>query len=54
MRKLLLIGGFTLFCIGILSAKNYYVDAVNGSDANPGTSLKQPWKTVNKVNSPSV
>lgn len=50
MKKLLLLGALTLFCIGILSAENYYVDAVNGSDANPGTSPQKAWKTVNKVN----
>lgn len=29
---------------------SYYVDAVSGSDANPGTAAK-PWKTLAKVNS---
>ncbi len=29
----------------------YYVDAINGSDDNDGTSEKKAWQTVNKVNS---
>lgn len=28
----------------------YYVDPVNGSDANAGTSTAAPWKTIGKVN----
>jgi len=28
----------------------YYVDAVAGNDANPGTSPGSPWKTIAKVN----
>lgn len=27
----------------------YYVDSVNGSDSNPGTSEAQPWKTLSPV-----
>lgn len=30
---------------------NYYVDSVNGSDSNPGTSPDRPWKTLGPVNS---
>lgn len=30
-------------------ATTYYVDATIGNDANPGTSLTAPWKTVAKV-----
>jgi len=29
---------------------SYYVDAVNGSDANPGVSQSLAWKTIGKVN----
>jgi len=29
----------------------YYVDSVNGSDDNAGTSRSEPWKTLSKVNS---
>lgn len=29
----------------------YYVDAVNGDDANDGMSVDTPWKSINKVNS---
>jgi hypothetical protein len=28
----------------------YYVDAAAGNDANSGTSVEKPWKTLNKVN----
>ncbi len=31
-----------------VSAATYYLDAVNGNDANPGTS-SQPWKTLSKA-----
>lgn len=31
-------------------AKDYYVDAINGNDGNPGT-LSQPWKTIGEANS---
>ena len=47
MRTLLLC--FTCigsFCIS-LHAKTYYLDAMNGNDAFPGTSA-QPWKTLSK------
>ena len=29
----------------------YYVDSVNGSDSNNGTSMSTPWKSLSKVNS---
>lgn len=28
----------------------YYVDATNGNDANPGTSTGAPWQTLARVN----
>lgn len=31
----------------------YYVDAVDGNDANVGTSLARPWKTIDRVNASS-
>ena len=31
-------------------AAEYYVDAVNGSDENEGTSPKAAWKSLDKVN----
>jgi hypothetical protein len=31
-------------------AVDYYVDSVAGSDSNSGTSISQPWKTLDKVN----
>jgi hypothetical protein len=33
------------------SYNNYYVDSVNGSDANSGTSPSAPWRTLAPVNS---
>ena len=33
------------------ASANYYVDSVNGSDNNPGTSPDQPWKSLAPVNS---
>lgn len=29
---------------------NYYIDATSGNDANAGTSINNPWKTINKIN----
>lgn len=31
-------------------ARTYYVDAMNGSDSNGGTSGSKPWKSIAKVN----
>ncbi len=31
------------------SGANYYVDGVNGSDSNPGTSVDRAWKTIQKA-----
>jgi len=31
-------------------AKDYYVNALEGSDSNSGTSKTEAWKTINKVN----
>ena len=50
MKKLLLLGAFILFFIGILFSENFYIDTVNGADSNPGTSPSTAWKTVKKVN----
>ncbi|MFN7997587.1 MAG: right-handed parallel beta-helix repeat-containing protein [Bryobacteraceae bacterium] len=36
-----------------LAAATYYVDSVQGNDSNPGTSLRAPWKSLEKVNSQS-
>lgn len=33
-----------------LGATTYYVDSLNGSDANNGTSASTPWKNLSKVN----
>jgi hypothetical protein len=36
-----------------LCAATYYVDSVQGSDSNHGTSPREPWKSLDKVNSTS-
>ncbi|GAI03878.1 unnamed protein product, partial [marine sediment metagenome] len=50
MRRIL--GYFILFAImmtsQILAGTDYYVDAANGNDANPGTE-SLPWQTVQKA-----
>jgi parallel beta-helix repeat protein len=40
-----------LFSARCLAETSYYVDSLAGSDANSGTSVKAPWRTVAKVNS---
>jgi hypothetical protein len=36
----------------VLAAVNtFYVDSVNGSDSNDGTTSSRAWKTLDKVNS---
>lgn len=35
----------------ILNTNKYYVDHQNGNDNQPGTTLKNAWKTLDKVNS---
>jgi len=37
-----------VFFLGMISAADYYVDPVNGDDANPGT-IDLPWKTTAKA-----
>ena len=32
-----------------VAATSYYIDSVNGSDSNSGTSSSQPWKTIPKI-----
>jgi hypothetical protein len=32
----------------------YYVDSINGNDANAGTSISAPWKTIAKVNAATI
>lgn len=36
------------------SPETFYVDAVNGDDANAGTSTSAPWQTLSKVSSASL
>lgn len=48
---LALAGAALLFAAPAFAANTaYYVDAVNGSDSNNGTSQATPWKTLAKVN----
>jgi len=42
-----------LFIPQLAQAATYYLDAVNGSDSNVGTSIA-PWKTMSKVESSSM
>ena len=43
-----------LSCLNSAFAQtSYFVDAVNGSDTNPGTSETSAWKTISKVNKSS-
>ena len=39
-----------LVCMHTANATNYYISS-SGNDANAGTSINAPWKTINKVNS---
>ncbi len=44
---------FVIFLVFIslnLFSKNYYIDAVGGSDSNNGNSITLAWKTLTKVN----
>lgn len=34
----------------VLSAADYYVDSAKGADSSIGTSARQPWKSLEKVN----
>jgi parallel beta-helix repeat protein len=49
-RLLLVISIVFLFTLP-LSATDYFVSSSSGSDANPGTSISAPWRTLTKVNS---
>jgi len=44
---------FPIILQGISFAETYYVDAINGNDADPGTS-EQPWKTLSKAHTTMV
>jgi len=41
----------TFLITSVSWASTFYVDAVNGKDANTGRSAASPWKTIAKVNS---
>jgi hypothetical protein len=49
-RYLLFAIVFLIAAAPIYAGTVYYVDSVNGSDANNGLATQTPWKTINKVN----
>lgn len=49
IQKILLVALF-LACCAPARAATYYVDSINGNDANAGTSSSAAWKTLGKVN----
>ncbi len=42
---------FWILTILPLYATTYYVDYSTGNDANPGSSMTAPWKTIARINS---
>lgn len=48
-----MIGAAVIVWASPVWATDYYIDAAQGSDANSGTSLGTPWKTIAKVNARS-
>ena len=48
MKNLFAAGLVLLFAMGVVGGTTYYLDAVNGSDTNDGSSAK-PWKSMNKA-----
>ncbi len=52
MLSMVMVFGTALFITPTASAAGitYYVDSINGSDSNNGTSTNTPWKTLSKVN----
>jgi hypothetical protein len=48
LGRLLLVGSFLMPTL--VRAANYYVDSENGDDANSGTAMSQPWKSLELVN----
>jgi hypothetical protein len=51
VRQLLMISVLLVGSITAAQAASYYVDAMNGSDSNSGTSSATPWQSLSKVNS---
>ena len=41
---------FFLMVANFCFATNYFVDASNGNDNNPGTSPTTAWKSISKIN----
>lgn len=44
------VNSLLIYSSGKLTGANYYVDSNSGNDANTGTSIQKPWKTIQKVN----
>lgn len=50
------VNSIKLICAALLAlpltlhAATYYLDSVQGNDANPGTSISNPWRSLAKVN----
>lgn len=49
MKRSLFLSGFILHAI-LIFGTGYYVNAIEGSDDNPGTELHRPWKSLANVN----
>lgn len=49
MTRYLFLFGFFLYAT-VISGANYYVNAIKGSDDNPGTTPLRPWKSLTNVN----
>jgi hypothetical protein len=58
LRRLILIGFLAIPAMSSLVAPciaaTYYVDAINGSDGNKGTSQSAPWQSIGRVNAANL
>jgi Right handed beta helix region len=45
MKRIVFFFFFICFCISV-QALNYYVNSSNGNNANKGTNIKSPWKSI--------
>lgn len=53
MKKILVTASMLMLFSWSVSATDYYVSSVSGSDSNSGTSAGNAWKTLNKVSGSS-
>lgn len=49
LKSILLKSIFLILSTSNIFCKNYYVNSIAGSDSNPGTSVKKPWKSFYSV-----